>query len=181
MGEFASKVLERAWKRFQRRDPDQIRAVFLDRANPPVPWMRFQSKEAREVAHTITASLGLGSAKAAAKCVCSEVVQANLIHAYRDHPRRPIRIPRSGRDSRLRDGIARYNRVRVGAPMLNRIVDVLVQKQYVEIAMGFYNRQRCEGRQTRIWPTGRLLDLFEHFDEPVLEIPPDLVVLRDAD
>ena len=64
------------------------------------------------------------------------------------------------RDGNAYPGETRYNKLHITKKTIG-VVDRLEQVGLIRQAIGFFDRATGNGRQTRIWPTGKLVEMFE--------------------
>ena len=82
----------------------------------------------------------------------------------------------------------RYGKLHIKFKRLIPIMDTLFDLGLVEQKIGFFDREKGAGRQTRIYPTQKLIDLFDLFEErnlkepgfPKKEQPGEIIQLKDT-
>lgn len=105
----------------------------------------------------------------------------DLYVAWKDDPALKITVERS---PNAYEGRTRYNEIHISRTTIP-VVDTLIEAGLILQAIGRYDRESRRGNTTRIWPTPKLLKLFEEARWGPMDITshPDreCIVLRDED
>lgn len=108
-----------------------------------------------------------------------KVVLLDLYVAWTTDPTLKISYSRSPNEY---EGKSRYNELHISRLTIE-VVDRLIKAGLVEQAMGFNDRITGIGRQTRIWPTTKLINMFEDAKFGPLDVGDhadrEVIVLRD--
>lgn len=102
--------------------------------------------------------------------VNQNVLLANLLHAKSRYPLRVSLSPNRWKRTRY---------TRAGASTIN-IIKSLNELGYIKMRIGFNDRKNSgNSRDTRIWPTEKLLEYFPRLDNGIIKHPVELVELRN--
>lgn len=157
-----------------------VREINLDNSVPLDVHLWSEHKSISSIVDKIYEKGFSGSAR-----IKKKHIRVVLVHLYATYKISPYIVTSiSFRPSDYKAG-SRYNKLHISKTTIE-VCKTLFEIGYVHLKRGFYDRQRGIGRQTRIWPTQELIDLFDNSLDvkdiiPTIEQHQELVRLKGTD
>jgi hypothetical protein len=111
------------------------------------------------------------------------IVKAVILDLYVSYLEDPVQFVGYSRNKNNYVGTQRYGRLFLSYARIILVVDSLAELRYIHNKLGFYDRTRNRGRQSRMRAEGKLIDLIEGASvtrSMISRIPKAEIILKDA-